>query len=314
MDEGRSEGTGPVRIDPSTCFGDGRLGLIAGPCVIESREHCLRMAEAVSRIAGERRIPCLFKSSYDKANRTSVSSYRGPGLQEGLRILEEARDAAGLPVLTDVHAPAEAEAAADAVDVLQIPAFLCRQTDLVLAAGRSGRPVNVKKGQFLAPWEMRHVVEKLESTGNRRLLLTERGTSFGYNNLVVDFKGLPIMARLGYPVVFDVTHSLQLPGGGDGETEGQVQFATTLASAAVAAAADVLFIEVHDDPTRARSDAATQLSLGRLPALLDRARRIHAAVDRGDASGVPGEAAKPTTAAPREPSPVGGEGGEEGTP
>lgn len=283
-----------VEIREGVRFGDGHLGLIAGPCVIEGRDHCLRMAEAVAEASSARGLPCVFKASYDKANRTSVDSFRGPGLEEGLAILEEVRDATGLPVLTDVHGAAEVTAAAAVVDVLQIPAFLCRQTDLVLAAAGSGMALNIKKGQFLAPWDLRHVVAKAHSAGNRRVLLTERGTCFGYNNLVVDFKSLPIMAGLGCPVVFDVTHSLQLPGGGNGETAGQAEFAPVLAAAAVAAGADAVFIEVHDDPPRARSDAATQLPLERLGGLLDRLMRIHdASASRMPVSEVIGDGSAP---------------------
>lgn len=273
-----------VRIDESTELGDGRLGLIAGPCVVESREHCLRMAEAVAAEARQRGLPFVFKASYDKANRTSIDSYRGPGVEAGLRILAEVRERVGVPVVTDVHAVDQVAGAAEAVDVLQIPAFLCRQTDLVVAAARSGRAVNLKKGQFLAPWDMAHVVDKAASTGNRRLLVTERGACFGYNNLVVDIKGLRILARSGYPVVLDVTHSLQLPGAGEGETAGEPEFAGPLAAAGVAAGVDVLFMEVHDRPDEALSDAATQFPLQRLGAFLDRLCRIHAAAREGEAA------------------------------
>lgn len=268
---------GAVTLANGVVFGDGNLGLIAGPCVIESRDHCLRMAEAVAEVSRRARVPCVFKASYSKANRTSISSYRGPGADEGLRILAEVRDAVGLPVLTDVHEPSDAATAAECVDVLQVPAFLCRQTDLVVAAARTGLPVNLKKGQFLAPWDMRSVVEKAASTGNEALLVTERGTSFGYNNLVVDFKGLSFLAGLGYPVVLDVTHSLQLPAGQGESTGGQPEFAEPLAAAGVAAGVDVLFLEVHDNPPAALSDASTQLPLERLEPLLDKLLRIRAA-------------------------------------
>jgi 2-dehydro-3-deoxyphosphooctonate aldolase (KDO 8-P synthase) len=268
---------GAVTLASGVVFGDGNLGLIAGPCVIESRDHCLRMAEAVAKVSRRARVPCVFKASYYKANRTSVSSYRGPGADEGLRILADVRDAVGLPVLTDVHEPAEAAVAAECVDVLQVPAFLCRQTDLVLAAAQTGLPVNLKKGQFLAPWDMSTVVEKAASTGNESLLVTERGTSFGYNNLVVDFKGLSFLAGLGYPVVLDVTHSLQLPAGHGESTGGQPEFAEPLAAAGVAAGVDVLFLEVHDNPPAALSDASTQLPLERLEPLLEKLVRIRAA-------------------------------------
>ncbi len=268
---------GAVTVADGVVFGDGKLGLIAGPCVIESRDHCLRMAEAVAKISRRTRTPCVFKASYYKGNRTSVSSYRGPGPDEGLRILADVRDAVGLPVLTDVHEPAQAAAAAECVDVLQVPAFLCRQTDLVLAAAHTGRPVNLKKGQFLAPWDMSRVVEKAASTGNEALLVTERGTSFGYNNLVVDFKGLSYLAGLGYPVVLDVTHSLQLPAGQGESSGGEPEFAEPLAAAGVAAGVDVLFLEVHDNPPAALSDASTQLPLERLEPLLEKLIRIQAA-------------------------------------
>jgi len=266
-----------VKIAEGVVFGDGGLGLIAGPCVIESREHCLRMARRVADTAGTLGIPLVFKASFDKANRTSIESPRGPGLEQGLEILAQVKETVGVPLLTDVHAPAQVEAVAAVVDVLQVPAFLCRQTDLLVAAAESGRPVNVKKGQFLSPGEMRHVVGKLTSAGASGILLTERGTSFGYNNLVVDFKGVCRLRDFGHPVVFDVTHSLQLPGAGEGETAGERRFAEPLAAAAAAVGVDVLFIEVHDDPSSALSDGATQLPIERLAALLENALRVHAA-------------------------------------
>jgi len=255
----------------------GGLALIAGPCVIESREHCLRLAREIAAVVGELGIPWVFKASFDKANRTSIESFRGPGMEEGLEVLAAVRDEVGVPVLTDVHAVSQVEPVAAVVDVLQIPAFLCRQTDLLVAAAESGRPVNVKKGQFLAPGDMRHVVGKLTAAGAQGILLTERGTSFGYNNLVVDFKGLCRLQDFGHPVVFDVTHSLQLPGAGEGETAGERRFAEPLALAAAAVGVDVLFIEVHDDPPAALSDGATQLPLERLRGLLEAAVRVHAA-------------------------------------
>ncbi len=270
----------PVTIDGVVVGGE-RLALIAGPCVIESREHCLRMARAVAAVARGLDVPFVFKASYDKANRTSVASYRGPGAERGLAILAEVRERVGVPVLTDVHSVAEVERAATVVDVLQVPAFLCRQTDLVVAAAASGLPVNLKKGQFLAPWDMANVIDKARSTGNERLLVTERGTSFGYNNLVVDFRGLAVLARNGVPVVLDVTHSLQLPGGEGDRTGGQREHAETLAAAGVAAGVDALFLEVHDRPDEALSDAATQLPLERLEPLLLRVLRIRAAVLQG---------------------------------
>ncbi len=278
-----------VEVACDVAFGDGRLGLIAGPCVIESRDHSLRMAEAIASEARSRGLPLVFKSSYDKANRTSGASFRGPGVEEGLRILEEVRDAVGVPVLTDVHTVEEVASAAAAVDVLQIPAFLCRQTDLLISAASTGKPLNVKKGQFLAPWDVQHVVEKVESEGNRQLLITERGTCFGYNNLIVDFKGFSLLGELGYPVVLDVTHSLQLPGAGKGVTAGERRFAVPLASAGVAAGADALFLEVHDEPDEALSDASTQYPLELFGALLDRLCRIHEALEpeslAGDSAG-----------------------------
>lgn len=267
-----------VEVANDVAFGDGRLGLIAGPCVIESRDHSLRMAETIASEARSRSLPLVFKSSYDKANRTSGSSFRGPGVEEGLRILEEVRETIGVPVLTDVHSVAEVAGVAEAVDILQIPAFLCRQTDLLLSAAATGKPLNVKKGQFLAPWDLQHVVEKVESEGNRQLLLTERGTCFGYNNLIVDFKGFSVLGELGYPVVLDVTHSLQLPGAGKGVTAGERQFAVPLASAGVAAGADALFLEVHNNPDKALSDASTQFPLELFGGLLDRLCRIHEAI------------------------------------
>ncbi|HSC26024.1 MAG TPA: 3-deoxy-8-phosphooctulonate synthase [Vicinamibacterales bacterium] len=266
----------PIQFAGITVGGASPLLLIAGPCVIESEPHAIALAAALRDVAKRAGVAFVFKASYDKANRTSIRSYRGPGLDEGLRILARVREAAGVPVLTDVHEPSHAEAAAEVADVLQIPAFLCRQTDLLLAAGRTGRAVNVKKGQFLAPGDMRHVVEKLAGTGNERVLVTERGVSFGYHNLVVDMRAFPIMRTLGYPVVYDVTHSLQLPGGGDGVTGGQAEFIEPMASAGVAAGVDGVFLEVHERPAEARSDAQNALRLDLLEPLLDRLVRIHA--------------------------------------
>ena len=261
---------GPVQV------GAGQLFLIAGPCVIESEAHVRSMAEAIQRIAGDLGVPLIFKASYDKANRTSVKSYRGPGLVEGTRILGRLARDTGLPVLTDVHEPGHCEIAAEAVDVLQIPAFLCRQTDLLLAAGKTGRAVNIKKGQFVAPWDMAHPVEKVRSTGNERVFLTERGTSFGYNTLVVDYRSLPTMRRLA-PVVFDPTHSVQQPSAADGVSGGQPEFIPLLARAAVAAGIDGLFLEVHDDPANARSDGANALDLKLLKPQLEKLMAIHEA-------------------------------------
>jgi 2-dehydro-3-deoxyphosphooctonate aldolase (KDO 8-P synthase) len=261
---------GPVQV------GTGELFLIAGPCVIESEAHVRRMAEAIQRVTSDLHIPYIFKASYDKANRTSVKSFRGPGLVEGVRILGRLAKDTGLPVLTDVHEPAHCEVAAEAADVLQIPAFLCRQTDLLVAAGKTGRAVNIKKGQFVAPWDMTHPVEKARSTANERVFLTERGASFGYNNLVVDFRSLAIMREMT-PVVFDGTHSVQQPSAANGVSGGQPEFIPLLARAAVAAGVDGLFLEVHDDPAHAKSDGANALDLKLLKPLLERLLAIHKA-------------------------------------
>ena len=247
-----------------------RLALICGPCVIESHEHALATARAVQAAAAKANLAVIFKASYDKANRTSGASYRGPGPKEGLRILADVKKQTGLSVLTDVHDVAQVAPAAEICDVLQIPAFLCRQTDLLIEAGRHARAINIKKGQFLAPWDMQYAAEKVASAGNRNILLTERGATFGYNNLVVDFRGIPIMRKLGYPVVLDVTHSLQLPGAAKGVSGGQPEFIEPLARAGVAAGADALFFEVHEAPERALSDGANALRLDLLPALLER--------------------------------------------
>ena len=251
------------------------LFAICGPCVIESEEHGIVTALALRDISAETGVPLIFKASYDKANRTSAGSYRGPGLEEGLRILAEVKRRSGLPVLTDVHETSHCVPAAEVCDVLQIPAFLCRQTDLLLEAGRTGRAVNIKKGQFLSPWDFRHAAEKVASTGNERILLTERGASFGYNNLVVDFRGLQVMRGFGYPAVLDVTHSLQLPGAGKGASGGQPEFIETLARAGAAAGADGLFFEVHQEPQKALSDGANALRLDLLAGVLGRMRAVH---------------------------------------
>ena len=260
---------GPVPV------GAGRLFLIAGPCVIESETHARSMAESIQRIASDLALPLIFKASYDKANRTSVSSFRGPGLREGIRILGAIAKSTGLPVLTDVHEPSHCEIAAEGVDVLQIPAFLCRQTDLLVAAGQTGRAVNVKKGQFVAPGDMRHAVEKIATTGNQRISLTERGTTFGYGNLVVDMRSLPTLRRLA-PVVFDGTHSVQMPSAANGVSGGQPEFIPTLARAAVAAGIDGIFLEVHDNPSEAKSDGANALHLKDLKPLLETLLALHA--------------------------------------
>ncbi|MGE0416578.1 MAG: 3-deoxy-8-phosphooctulonate synthase [Acetobacteraceae bacterium] len=250
--------------------------LIAGPCQIESRAHALEVAAALREIATASGTSIIYKSSFDKANRTSAQSARGIGMQQGLAILSEVREQTGLPVLTDVHLPEQCAPAAEAVDVLQIPAFLCRQTDLLLAAGETGRAINVKKGQFLAPWDMVNVAAKIASTGNRDILLCERGTSFGYNTLVSDFRGLPIMARTGYPVVFDATHSVQQPGGQGTSSGGQREFAPVLARAALAVGVAAVFIETHPDPDKAPSDGPNMIPLREMPALLDRLRAFDA--------------------------------------
>jgi len=263
-----------VDIGPFSIGDDAPLALIAGPCVIESAEHAQAIARAVKKAAQDAALPVIFKASFDKANRTSVDSYRGPGLEEGLAILAEVGRQTGLPVLTDIHEVSQVAPAAEVCDILQIPAFLCRQTDLLVEAGRSGRVVNIKKGQFLAPWDMRFAADKVASTGNDRILLTERGSSFGYQNLVVDFRGLPTMRDLGYPVVLDVTHSLQLPGAQQGASGGQPQFSEPLARAGVAAGVDALFFEVHDNPEAAKSDGANALHLDLLPALLKKLRAL----------------------------------------
>ena len=267
----------PVRVGDFSIGGGHPLALIAGPCVIESTQHAVDTALSIRDIAARCGVPVIFKASYDKANRTSRRSFRGPGLDAGLKALAEVRARTGLPILTDIHEPSHADAAAAVVDVLQIPAFLSRQTDLLVAAARTGKVVNVKKGQFLAPADMRHVIEKVTAEGNHSVLVTERGVSFGYHNLVVDMRALPMLRELGYPVVFDVTHSLQLPGAGDGVTAGLAQYIEPLASAGVAAGIDAVFMEVHDDPSRAKSDAANALALDKLEPLLLKLKRIDAA-------------------------------------
>src|SRR5579863_256603 len=254
----------------SISFGGGApITLIAGPCVIESQEHVHRIADAIRAVVG----PFVFKASFDKANRTSLNGFRGPGLKDGLAILAGVK-AAGYTILTDIHEPAQAAPVAEVADILQIPAFLCRQTDLLLEAGRTGRIVNIKKGQFVAPHDIRHAAEKVASTGNSQVVLTERGSSFGYNNLVVDMRGLRIMAEGGWPVVFDATHSVQLPSGGDGVSGGQPQFIEPLASAAVAVGVAGIFVEVHDEPEKALSDGPNALRLNLLPGFLRKLRLI----------------------------------------
>ena len=266
--------TRQVAIGEVALGGGGPLLLIAGPCVIESAAHAIDTAIAVRDIARRVGLPFVFKVSFDKANRTSGGWFRGPGLDEGLRVLGEVKARAGVPVLTDIHEPPQAARAAEVADALQIPAFLCRQTDLIAAAAATGRAVNIKKGQFLAPDDVRHAVDKARAAGNDRVFVTERGTSFGYHNLVVDMRAFPIMRAFGAPVVFDVTHSLQLPGGRDGVTAGQAEFIEPLAAAGVAAGVDGLFLEVHEEPARAKSDAQNALRLDLLEPLLRRLARL----------------------------------------
>lgn len=258
--------------------GNRPLVLIAGPCVMESESATLHCAERLMTITNALSIPLIFKASYDKANRTSVTAFRGPGIKEGLRILAKVKEKLGVPVLSDIHSIEQIVPAAEVLDVLQIPAFLCRQTDLVVAAARSGRVINVKKGQFLAPWDMENVVGKLLSTGNDRIILTERGVSFGYNNLVSDMRSLPILRKTGFPVVFDATHSVQLPGGQGGSSGGQREFVEYLGRAAVATGIDGIFMEVHDNPDKALCDGPNSIKLDDLPALLKKLKAIDAIV------------------------------------
>lgn len=265
----------PIQVGGVTIGAGAPLVLIAGPCVIESENHAVDTALAVRDVARRAGVPYVFKASYDKANRTSGESFRGPGLHEGIRVLARVREAAGVPILTDIHEPSQAEPVATVADILQIPAFLSRQTDLLSAAASTGRVVNIKKGQFLAPDDMRHAIAKVTATGNDRVIVTERGFTFGYHNLVVDMRAFPILRRLGYPVIYDVTHSLQLPGAGDGVTAGQAEFIEPLASAGVAAGIDGVFMEVHERPERAKSDAQNALKLSLLEPLLTRLVRIH---------------------------------------
>jgi 2-dehydro-3-deoxyphosphooctonate aldolase (KDO 8-P synthase) len=265
---------GVISVESLRLRAGGPLFLIAGPCVIESEAHARMIAERVAKIAADAGVPYVFKASYDKANRSSVNSFRGPGLQEGLRILSKIKADLKIPVLTDIHEAAQAAPAAEVVDILQIPAFLARQTDLLTAAGKTGRAVNIKKPQFVSPADMTNVVEKIASTGNTNIILTERGSSFGYQNLVVDFRGIPQMKKLGYPVVFDATHSVQLPGGQGHASGGQPEFIEPLARAAVAADVDGIFIETHDNPAKALSDGANALPIDQLPGLLSRLKEI----------------------------------------
>ncbi len=273
MEAARSFSVGGIRVG-----GYAPLFLIAGPCVIESDVHAMSLAERLAAICSALKVPLIFKASYDKANRSSLGSYRGPGLEKGLQILGCIKKKLGLPILTDVHEIAHVGPAAEVCDVLQVPAFLCRQTDLLLEVGRAGRAVNLKKGQFLSPWEMANAAEKIASTGNHQIILTERGTSFGYQNLVVDMRSFPILAKLGYPVVFDVTHSVQLPGGEGKSSGGQPEFIEPLARAGTAAGVDGIFLEVHDNPAQALSDGTNALPLDRLEPLLRKLLRLAALV------------------------------------
>lgn len=266
----------------SVTFGAGDLSFLLGPCVVESYEHARKMATSIKEICGRVGVGFVYKSSFDKANRSSIDSFRGDGMERGLEILAKVKEEVGVPVITDIHEPWQAEKAAAVADILQIPAFLCRQTDLLVAAAKTGKAVNVKKGQFLAPWDAKNIVEKLHAAGCEKLLLTERGSSFGYNNLVVDLRSFPIMRSFGVPVVFDVTHSLQLPGGLGKATGGQSQYIEDFARAGVACGVDAVFMEVHDEPAKAPSDGPNQLPLDRLEKLLSKLKQIHELVNKND--------------------------------
>ncbi|MGB7849023.1 MAG: 3-deoxy-8-phosphooctulonate synthase [Candidatus Acidiferrum sp.] len=275
MTTNREISLGPLRLG-----GGNPLFLIAGPCVIESESHALMMAERVAKIAASAGVPYIFKASYDKANRSSIKAFRGPGLAEGLRILSKIKAELRLPILTDIHDTSQAAPAAEVADILQIPAFLARQTDLLLAAAKTGRVINIKKAQFLSPWDMGNVIEKVSSSGNHNIILTERGASFGYNNLVVDMRAFPVLQEFGYPVVYDVTHSVQLPGGQGHASGGQPEFIETLARAGVATGVDGLFLETHDNPSSALSDGPNALPLSQLPQLLSRLKELSTLVRR----------------------------------
>ncbi len=266
--------THTVKVGSVTIGGGAPLALIAGPCVIEGRQACVDFAGELKQLAVEENIPFIFKASYDKANRSSGSSFRGPGLDEGLDILREIKDSLGVPVLTDIHGVEEVEPAAEVADIIQIPAFLCRQTDLLIAAGKSRAVVNIKKGQFLAPWDMGHVIEKVESAGNKDILVTERGSSFGYNNLVADMRSLLVLKEYGHPVIFDATHSVQLPGEQGSQSGGRAEWAPYLARAAVAVGCDAVFMETHPNPVEAKSDSATMLPFGELREVWNQLRAI----------------------------------------
>ncbi|MCJ7800996.1 MAG: 3-deoxy-8-phosphooctulonate synthase [Candidatus Marinimicrobia bacterium] len=268
-----------INITEYISFGGKTFPLILGPCVIESRDHTMRMAEAIKKITDKLALPFIFKSSYDKANRTSVSSFRGPGIDEGLQILADVNSKLNIPIITDIHLPDQATAIADVADIIQIPAFLCRQTDLLIAAGDTGKPVNVKKGQFLPPLKVKNIVEKIESTGNKQILITERGNSFGFDNLIVDMRSIPIMQDdTGYPVIFDGTHSAQMPGNAGNSTGGLRKYIPTMVNAAVAAGCNGLFMEVHDDVENAKSDSATQWPLDQLENLLIQIKHLRETV------------------------------------
>ena len=256
-------------------FSEKHLGIIAGPCVIESRDHSLRMANEIKKISDDIELPIIFKSSFDKANRTSIKSFRGPGIDEGIKILSDVKAETELPVITDIHNADQAKVVAEVVDVIQIPAFLSRQTDILIAASNTGKPVNIKKGQFLAPWDVEHIVQKIEENGHSNILLTDRGTQFGYNNLVADMRAIPLMKKYGYPVVFDATHSAQLPGASGGHSSGMRDMIPTLARSAVAAGCSGVFMAVHDKVDSAKSDAATQWPLSQLKDLLIDLINIH---------------------------------------
>jgi 2-dehydro-3-deoxyphosphooctonate aldolase (KDO 8-P synthase) len=262
------------RVD-DVSFGEGDLTFLLGPCVVESAQHALFMAQEINDVCKHVGVGVVYKSSFDKANRSSIESFRGQGMELGLEVLAQVKDEVGVPVITDIHEPWQAEKAAEVADILQIPAFLCRQTDLLTAAAKTGKAVNVKKGQFLSPWDAKNIVDKLQNAGCEKILLTERGTSFGYNNLVVDFRSFPIMRSFGVPVVFDVTHSLQLPGGLGKATGGQSEYIENLARAGVACGVDAVFMEVHDNPAKAPSDGPNQLPLSRLEPLLRKLKEIH---------------------------------------
>jgi 2-dehydro-3-deoxyphosphooctonate aldolase (KDO 8-P synthase) len=267
-----------IQIADKKLGGKNPLFIIAGPCVIESEDIVFHTAEKLKSICNDAGLPLLFKSSYDKANRTSISSFRGPGLEKGLKILSDVQTRFHIPLISDVHSIEEVKPAAEVLDVLQIPAFLCRQTDLILAASKTGKPVNIKKGQFLAPWDVKNIIEKFISTGNQNVSITERGTSFGYNNLIVDFRGFPIIRSFGYPVIFDITHSLQLPGGLGKSSGGQREFAAPLARAAVAAGVDGLFLEVHPEPDKAFCDGPNMIKLDELKKFLQTLKTLREVV------------------------------------